>query len=283
VIIDAVTFLFAVGALLLVHIPQPNELEGAAGGEKGSLWADMVFGWRYLRARAGLFGLLIYFALVNFFLNFAAVLMGPMVLSFSTAAAFGVVQAVGGVAMLVGSIGMSAWGGPQRRMPAVIGFIALGSLGLFVIGLKSALWTVGLGLFMLMFSVPFASGLSAAVFQTKVAPAVQGRVFAIRSMISRSMMPLAFLLAGPLADRIFRPLLQEGSSWANGVLGMVVGVGPGRGIGLLFMVCGLILIAASVGAFLHPRIRQVERELPDVMPEEATEAAGVGAAVSVPV
>ncbi len=272
VLIDVFTFLFAVGTLLLVHIPQPTRATSGtaqgAGEESGSSFsADIVFGWHYLRARVGLFGLLLYFALVNFFLNFAVVLMGPMVLSFSTAAALGSVQTVGGLGMLVGSIGISAWRGPQRRMPAVIAFIALGSLGLFIIGLKSAVWVVALGLFILMFTVPFASGMSAAVFQTKVAADVQGRVFAIRSMISRSMMPLAFLLAGPLADRVFGPLLREGGVLANGPLGTLVGVGPGRGIGLLFMVSGLILIGASLVAFLNPRIRKVEEELPDAVVE----------------
>lgn len=286
VLIDAISFLFAVGTLLLVRIPQPARV--ASGEEQGgdketrsTFGADVVFGWHYLRARSGLFGLLIYFALVNFFLNFAAVLTGPMVLSFSTAAALGTAQTVGGLGMLVGSIGISAWRGPARRMPAVIGFIALGSLGLFIVGLKSAVWLMALGFFILMFSLPFASGLSAAVFQTKVAADVQGRVFAIRSMISRSMMPLAFLLAGPLADRVFGPLLQEGGALANGPLGTLIGVGPGRGIGLLFMVSGLILIGASLVAFLNPRIRNLEEELPDAIVEIEEEAELV-TAVTIP-
>jgi MFS family permease len=290
VLIDAMTFLFAVGALLLVHIPQPKRSEGVAGGESqragdgaaSSLWRDMAFGWHYLRARVGLFGLLLYFALVNFFLNFAAVLLGPMVLSFSTTSALGVVQTAGGVGMLVGSIAISGWGGPKRRIPAVIGFIALASFGFFLIGVKSAVWIVGLGLFIAMFSVPFASVLSQTVFQMKVAADVQGRVFAIRGMISRSMMPLAFLLAGPLADRLFGPLLREGGALAGSSLGALVGIGPGRGIGLLFMVSGLILIGASVVAFAHPRIRNLEGELPNALPEAEEEGTETRAAVSVP-
>jgi MFS family permease len=270
VLIDALTFLFAVGTLLLVRIPQP-----AAAGDpaqttaRPSFLADALFGWHYLRARAGLFGLLLYFALVNFFANLAAVLLGPMLLSFSTTAALGVAQTAGGLGMLIGSIGISAWGGPRRRMPAVIGFIALGSFGLFIVGLKAAVWVVALGLFILMFSVPFAAGMSAAVFQSKVAPGVQGRVFAIRGMISRSMMPLAFLLAGPLADRLFGPLLQQGGALAGSPLAALIGVGPGRGIGLLFILSGLILILASLVAFLNPRIRHLERELPDAISSEA--------------
>jgi len=273
ILVDFITFFFAVGTLLLVHIPQPRQhMAALAGGEK-SLWRDALFGWQYLRARTGLLGLLLYFALVNFFLNFAAVLTGPLVLSFSTASALGAVQSVAGVGMLVGSIGISAWGGPKRRMPAVIGFITLAAVGLFVVGLEASTWVVSAGFFLLMFSVPFASGISQTVFQSKVAADVQGRVFATRGMISRSMMPLAFLLAGPLADRVFEPLFRQGGTFSTTPLGTLLGTGPGRGIGFLFMVCGLVLVVASGLAWTSPRIRKLEDELPDAAPAPVEAAA----------
>lgn len=278
-LIDFITFFFAVGSLLLVHIPQPRQQETAGSDQGGqSLWRDALFGWQYLRARVGLMGLLLYFALVNFFLNFAAVLTGPLVLSFSAASALGAVQSVAGVGMLAGSIGISAWGGPQRRMPAVIGFISLGAIGLFVVGLKASIWVVGAGFFLLMFSVPFASGISQAIFQSKVAPDVQGRVFATRGMISRSMMPLAFLLAGPLADRVFEPLFRQDGKLAATSLGMLIGTGPGRGIGFLFMVSGLILVLAGGLAWANARIRNLEDELPDAVVEATPEAEQTAAA-----
>ena len=217
ILVDFITFLFAVGALLFVHIPQPKKDATSAADKAGSsLWQEAAFGWHYLRARKGLLGLLFFFALVNFFLNFSAVLLGPMILSFGSAASLGTAQMVGGLGMLIGSIAMSAWGGPKRRIVAVIGFIALAALGLFIAGLQSSVWVVALGMFVLMFSIPFGSGTSQAIFQSKVEPEVQGRVFSIRTMISRSMMPVAFLLAGPLADQVFEPLLREGGALANG-------------------------------------------------------------------
>lgn len=272
VLIDFITFFFAVGALLLVHIPQPKS-NGQAETEKpkGALWREAAFGWHYLRARQGLLGLLIYFALVNFFLNFSAVLMGPMILSFGTAAGLGTAQTVGGLGMLIGSIAMSAWGGPKRRILAVIGFIVLASFGLFVAGLQSSVLFVAIGMFILMFSIPFGSGTSQAIFQSKVEPDVQGRVFSIRTMISRSMMPLAFLIAGPLADQVFEPLLREGGALASSWVGSLVGVGPGRGIGVLFLISALVLWVASGVAFANPHIRNIETELPDVVVDKQSE------------
>lgn len=275
ILIDFITFFFAVGALLLVQIPQPPRQETAVSTPATSLWQESWFGWHYLRQRPGLFGLLVYFALVNFFLNFTAVLLGPLVLSFSNATALGTAQAVGGVGMLAGSIVMSAWGGPKHnRVPIVLGLIAIASLGIFVAGLQPTAVFVAAGLFILMFTVPLGSGTSQAIFQSKVAPNVQGRVFAIRTMISRSMMPLAFLLAGPLADRLFGPLLDEGGALAATAVGTLVGVGPGRGIGLLFMASATILFATSLLMFTSPRVRHLEAELPDMLPEEGEAVEG---------
>lgn len=268
VLIDFLTYFFAVGALLIVRIPQPPLTTQVEQDGRGKIWRDALFGWQYLRQRRGLFNLLIYFALVNFLVNFSGVLNGPLVLSFSTPAVLGAIQTVLGLGMLLGGLVLGVWGGPKRRIAGVLGFITLGSLAFLTIGLRADPLWIGAGFFVFLFTIPIASGCSQAIFQTKVAPDLQGRVFAIRSLISRSIMPLAFLLAGPLADRVFEPLMRPGGSLAERLPGMLLGVGPGRGIGLMFVISGLLLMVATTFAFLNPRIRNLESELPDALPEE---------------
>jgi MFS transporter, DHA3 family, macrolide efflux protein len=263
ILIDFVTFFFAVGALLLVRIPQPDYVQTETNEKKSSIWSDAIFGFRYLRARAGLLGLLLYFALVNFLLNISIVLSGPLVLSFSTAASLGVIQSISGAGMLVGSILLSAWGGPKHKVLGIIGFIMLGSVGLFLIGLQPSVVLIATGAFLLMSAIPLASGPSQAIFQVKVASGVQGRVFAIRGMISRSMMPLAFLLAGPLSDKIFEPLMLTGGQLASSPLGVLLGTGPGRGTALVFILAATTLAIASLLALANPHLRNLETELPD--------------------
>lgn len=260
IIIDFVTFFFAVGALLFVRIPQP---ERAAEHKDKNVWQDMAFGWNYLRERTGLFGLLLYYAMVNFLLNWSAVLLIPMVLSRFTADVLGIIQTILGVGMLAGSIVMSAWGGAKRRIPAAIGFIVLAVTGFIIAGMTPNPYLIGVGAFVLMFFVPLASGNSQVVFQTKVARDVQGRVFSVRSAISQSMMPLAFLTAGPLADRFFEPLMSEGGALASTFIGQWLGTGAGRGIGLMFIISGVVAIVTSALVYANPRIRNVEDELPD--------------------
>lgn len=215
--------------------------------------------------------LLFYFAMVNFFLNFAAALMAPLVLSFGEPSTLGIVQTTFGVGMLIGSVVMSAWGGTKRRILGVIGFITLGGLGLALTGVYPSGFVVGAGLFVLLFCVPFASGMSSAIFQSKVAPEAQGRVSAVRSMVAQSMMPLAFLITGSLADHVFEPSMREGGALARTFVGALIGVGEGRGIGLMFVISGLALILASGLALATPRIRRIEQELPDAIPDTAEE------------
>jgi hypothetical protein len=251
---------------MLVRIPQPAVAQQVTG-ETHSMWADVLIGWRYLTARAGLISMLIYFALVNFLLNLSAVLTGPLTLSFATANGLGLVQSAAGLGMLAGSIVMSAWGGPKRKIYGVYGFIGLMGVALVIIGLRPSVPLITLGYFIFLFALPFSSGSSRAIWQVKVEPQVQGRVFATRSVISTSMMPLGFLLAGPLADQVFGPLMTEGGALASTIAGQIIGVGDGRGIGLIFVLSGVTLLIVTMLAYAYPRMRQLEDELPDVVPD----------------
>ncbi|MGB3293326.1 MAG: hypothetical protein WBB01_10095, partial [Phormidesmis sp.] len=88
--------------------------------------------------------------------------------------------------------------------------------------------------------------------------------FAFNGAIAGAARPLAYGIAGPLADSIFEPLMATDGPLA-GTLGRLIGVGPGRGIGLLFIVIGAAIMWATVAAYRNPRLRFVEDELPDAI------------------
>lgn len=265
-LIDFVTYFFALFALLLVRIPQPS-LETSAAEEKGTIAGDVRFAWRYLRDRPGLLGLLFYYASVNFFLSTVFVLSGPLVLSQHDADVYGVIQMALGIGGLVGGLVASTWGGPQKHLVrAAIGGIALYMLGIIVAGLGIHPAFPALGLAFNLFVVTIVQSISNAIWQMKVAPEVQGRVFSLRYMLATIITPLAYLAAGPLADQVFEPLLLEGGALASTALGTLLGTGPGRGIGLIYVLSGVMVILISAIAYLSPRIRQLEEEVPDAVP-----------------
>lgn len=273
ILIDIASFFFAITALLWAHIPQPKAVTDTGSGKKRSMLNDAIFGWKYLQARPGLVTLLLYFAVVNFFLSLSGVLGAPLVLSFGTPTEMGLVQMAGGAAMLIGGLLIGTWGGPKtKRVWGVILTIFLSGFGFLIVSLRPLTWTIAVGQFVFLLFIPIAAALSQAVWQIKIPPDIQGRVFAMRAMLSYSIIPLANLVAGPLADRVFEPLMAEGGALANSFLGRLVGVGPGRGIAVIFLISALFLWLSSIVIFTYPRVRNLEEEIPDALPDDPEEA-----------
>lgn len=266
VLIDFSTFLFAVMTLLLIRIPRPEKTsEGETGS--GSLFREASYGLTYIAARRGLLALMIFFAIANLLLGAVSVLVTPLVLSFASAIVLGTVITIGGTGMLAGSLAMTAWGGPKRRINGMLGFMIVLGLSIILAGLRPSATLLSVAAFLFFFALPIINSSSQAILQSKVAPDVQGRVFAVSGMIAWSSLPLAYLLTGPLADKLFEPLLVVNGPLAGGI-GTLIGVGPGRGIGLLFIVMGCLTIVITVCGYLYPRLRRVEEELTDGLPEE---------------
>jgi DHA3 family macrolide efflux protein-like MFS transporter len=262
-LIDFITFIFAVTTLLLVRFPKP-ETTAASQATRRSLWHEAAYGWTYIVARRGLLGLLVFFAVVNFLWGMLGVSITPMILGFASADVLGVIISVAGGGLLVGSLVMSAWGGPSRRINGVIFFELLSGLCFLLIGLRPSAWLVAIGASCAHLTIAIVYGSNQAIWQSKVPPDVQGRALAVQRMIATSTRPMAYLVAGPLADKIFEPLLAPAGT-LGGSVGQIIGVGSGRGIGLLFLVMGVLKVAASLGSYLYSPIRFVEDELPDVL------------------
>ncbi len=197
------------------------------------------------------------------------VLLAPMILSrtadnYVILASVFSAASVGGV---VGSVIMSSWGGPKRKMHSLI--FALCSHGAFTsllgIALLSANYNFIVWMVVSFFSTlvgPFANSSSQAIWQSKVAPEVQGRVFATRALIARLCAPISMLIAGPLADRVFEPAMMPGGSLAP-AFGELTYIGPGAGIALIFVITGILCVMIGVFAYVFPAVRNVEDTIPD--------------------
>jgi MFS family permease len=264
IIVDFVTFLCAILTLSFVRFPKPTiTAEGIAG--RGSIWQEAGYGWRYISARPGLLGLLVIFALSNFLFGLMSPLLTPLILEIADAQVLGLLSSLMGAGMLVGTLVMSAWGGPKWRIHGVLAGMAVMGGFILLFGLRPWIPLMGLAGFGAMLMNPIVNASSQALWQSKVAVDVQGRVFAVRRMISWSVMPLAYVIAGPLADNLFNPLLVEGGVLAESLIGRIFGIGAGRGIGLMISVIGLLSIIVALSGYLYPRIRLVEDELPDAV------------------
>jgi MFS family permease len=261
-LIDSATYLVAaILMLLFVRIPDPQRTETGQQA-KGTVWQEMRFGWDYIVARKGLFLLLMFFMATNFVAGVMNPLFVPLILDNWKADVLGTLSTVMGVGMLTGTLLMSVWGGGRNKILTLLASSALGSLFLVAAGLRTTIPVLAVCGFFFMFSAPFINASSQAIWQAKVPPDVQGRVFAMRRTISWSTQIIAPLLTAPLADYVFKPAMSAGGALAPS-LGPLIGVGPSRGVGLLISLLGFLLIVISLVAFMTPAIRNVERDIPD--------------------
>lgn len=268
-LVDFATFLFAAATLLMVHIPRPEE-SAAARKAKGSIWKEAGYGWTFIRERPGLLGLLLFFAVLNLALCTCGVAIVPMVLAFTgSKAVVGTVMSLVGVGMLVGGAIMTATGGPKPRVYGVLSMGLVISVCFVLVGVRPSIYLVGAGVLLWYIAIPIMNGSSTAIWQSKTPGDVQGRVFAMRRMIAQFTTPIGDFSAGPLADKVFIPLLLPGGALADTAIGRLVGVGPGRGIGLMFLTFAAVPGLAALWGFLNPRIRNVEAELPDAPKKQA--------------
>lgn len=262
--LDLLTFFVALGTLLIVHIPQPRvTVEGEAA--KGSLWTEALYGFRYIWARPSLMGMQVVFLVLNLTVSLGMPIREALVLARTgnDAAMLGSVLSVGAVGGVVGGLAVSLWGGPKNKVHGVLlSMILQGLLGMVVYGLARDFIFWAAGAFIMTCAVTILNASNQALWQAKVAPDVQGRVFATRRLIAQIAGPVGMLAGGPLADRLFTPAMMEGGALAP-VLGGLFGTGAGAGMSVMFALTGVLGAVAAATAYGFRAVREAERLLPD--------------------
>ena len=261
-LIDFASYAFA-GVLMLffVHIPSPAHTIHEVK-KKSSLWKEMRIGWDYILVRKGLLALLIFYMAFNFLTGVLGPLITPFILDNWNASTLGLLSTIMGLGMLVGTLVMSTWGGSKRKIFTLLGAFLLDGLFLTAACLRVSVPLIAVCSFGAMFCGPITQAANQAIWQAKVAPAVQGRVFAFSRSISMCAGIIAPLLAAPLADALFKPAMAPGGILVP-VLGPIIGVGANHGTGVLISLVGLGIMVTTLIAWSNPELRRVEVDLPD--------------------
>jgi MFS family permease len=232
--------------------------------ESGSIWGESLYGFKYIFQRPSLLGLQMIFFMGNLFSGMSFTLLAPMILARSAqnSLVFGSVQTAGAVGGVIGGILMSAWGGFKRQVHGVLLGWLLSGLFFAMVGLGQSLplWIPFFALTMLV--SPLVNSSNQAIWQAKVAPDIQGRVFSARRLIAWFTQPIAPMIAGVLADYVLEPSMQTQSNLSH-TFGGWVGRGPGSGMGLLMFFCGLLAAVVGLSGYFIRPIREVETILPD--------------------
>lgn len=280
--IDLLTFLVAVLVVFLSNIPQPGQTaEGVA--LRGSMLKEFFGGIAYLWARQPMFWIIVYFATVNLLAaGLSAIQLPYLMARTGDEVITGVISGAVNIGALLGAVVFGMWGGPRRRVNVIVPGVLIAGLCLILFGVAQQPLHLGAAAFLFMLPLPMVNAAAMSVLQAKVAPDVQGRVFAVVAQISMLLMPIAFLLVGPLADDVFEPLVNT-PGWAT--VAPLVGSEFGAGIGLMLVISGVLIAIISLIVYALPAIRQLETNLPDyvpAVPEDAPESSTSTGAAAVP-
>lgn len=277
-LVDLLTLVLAVGSLLLVknHLPPKRQTAPKKSGRLAALPTlqtsfrhfrqEMKDGFLYIRQRPGLLGLLLIYSSLNFIDSLTWLSLLPVMIlarSGGSELALAQVQGTFGAAGIAGGILMTVWGGPKRKIHGALLAPAMSFIfgGVIIaVGRSTAVWMLGAALAMIF--VPILVGSKQAIWQSKVAPGIQGRVFALQNTMGQAMIPLGMLLGGLLADSWFEPAMMPGGPLVP-LFAPIVGSGPGAGMAVLFLITAFIGCAVSLSGYLFPAVRYVEEELSD--------------------
>ncbi|MCC7367394.1 MAG: MFS transporter [Chloroflexi bacterium] len=258
-LVDLATFGVGVATLMLARIPggaRPEPVQ-AASHHRAGLMAELREGWGFIAERPGLRGLLVFSTLVSLSAGTFNALFAPMILSTESASVLGGLASAGGCGMLAGGLLLTAWGGPRRRLLGACGASILLGLAMVTIGWHPTWIVLALAVGLYFGTLPFVNGCEQTIWQAATPDGLQGRVLSVRRAVEHGAAMLAYLAAGPLADRVLEPLLASSGTLASSV-GVWIGTGPGRGIGLLLVVMGLLAVATALAAVRSRRLRSLE-------------------------
>ena len=252
-LLDICTFFVTVSTTLAVK----KDLKGRKAEKGSSFSAELKTGWDALTGKKGILPLVVMGALITFCLGVIQTLASPMVLSFSDSATLGTLMTVITLGMLVSS---AVLGGISIQN----GYAGLLSLSLFGAGIFMALFGLrenavfmGAAGFLFFAMLPFANASLDYLLRTNIENRLQGRAWGMIGLISQIGYVAAYAVSGLLADYVFTPLLLDGGPLSESI-GKILGTGPGRGIGLLIILAGLLLRVTSGILLCMKSIRSLE-------------------------
>lgn len=258
-LVDVVTFTAAIATVAVTRFADPTVDPRFAGVPDDGSWG-VAIGWLRREGRA-LLALLAAMGVINFLLVFFNVSLLALASDVGGTASAGLVVALGGVAMVAGGLVTGALGVGHR--PIRILAIALGSVsaGCVIASLRPSLPFVIVGVMVALAPVTVVNAGMATLFQTRVPASMHGRVFAVRSTISRSLDPIGALVAGIVITDVAAPAMRPGGP-AGGLLGDVLGTGAERGAALVMLVTGVALAALALGVASSRRLATLDAPTP---------------------
>ncbi|MFM8425539.1 MAG: MFS transporter [Chloroflexota bacterium] len=222
--IDVITAIMGITPLLFFTIPQPPRKAEHASAPKRSFIKDLGAGFKYMASWPGLLMLGLLATMLNFLFAPLTALMPLLVTKYFKLGALelGSLDSFFGIGMIAGGITLGVWGGFKKRIVTSLSGIILTSFSILAIAAAppTSFWMVVVAMAFMGFMMPMVNGPIHALFQSVVEPDMQGRVMSLISSVAQAMMPVGFLIAGPITDATS----FQAWFWVAGILNLVIGI-----------------------------------------------------------
>jgi len=219
---------------------------------------DLRGSFTAVRAATGLFALIIFSTFNNLIGGVYMALMDPYGLELFAVEWWGVVLGFTSTGFIIGGLLVAKFGlgkNPIRTLLMLV--ILMGVLGaLFTI--REWWWLYAVGIWMYMTLIPAVEAAEQTVIQKVVPFETQGRVFGFAAAFESAAAPVTAFLIAPIAEFVIIPFMRSDAGRAS--FGWLLGDGTARGIALVFLVAGVIMVLAAIAAFFTRSYRTISAE-----------------------
>jgi len=237
--------------LLFVRIPEgtpePDPDSSSALDFRGSVKA--------IRLAPGLFALIIFSTFNNLIGGVYMALMDPYGLTLFSVEMWGIVLGVTSTGFLIGGALIAKFGLGKRPMRTLLlAVIVMGLLGaVFMLREWWPLYAAGIWLYMML--IPLVEASEQTIIQKVVPFQRQGRVFGVAAAMEAAAAPVTAFLIAPIAEFVIIPYMDSRAGQQQ--WGWLLGEGEARGIALICLFAGLIMVVAAMLAFLTRSYRKL--------------------------
>lgn len=255
ILLIAITLLvLSVFHLFTIRIP---EKEIVHIEEQKTPSMDFVETYKVIKNIPGLLGLVIFSCVNNFLGGVFMPLLDPYGLSLVSLQVWGILWGFLSMGFIIGGAIIAKRGLGKNPLRTLF----MTNIVLWIISIlftvQPWLWLLVVGIFLYITIVPFIEASEHTILQKIVPRERQGRVFGFAQSVESAASPLTAFAIGPITQFIFVPFMTTGKGAE--IIGPWFGTGHGRGIALVFIITGIIGLAATLWMIHSRSYRQLSK------------------------
>ena len=225
--------------------------------DKFNLIREFKEGMQIIIQNKGVTALVLLMAFMCFFIGFIQTLIIPMVLPISNARTVGIMESISAIGMLAGSMVIGILGIKKHYSKILVTALILCGCFMALTGISTDMAFILSASILFFTTLPFVNTCADVLIRVSIPNEVQGRIWGLISLLTQIGYVAAYAVCGILADHVFEPVMLENGRFAASI-GKVIGTGEGRGIGLMLILAGLLMVAVAFVLGNRKSIREIE-------------------------